>query len=278
MVRGRYKKMALGAKHFAAALLALLGFLIFANVVDAVVGKRSIIAQLRLVTIATAPLNAAVHWGTPSWLQQSLQNSGILVPSKKLFPNVDRLRLAFSTVQREARAAMIESKPIKNDLYFQGLADDGWKRFYIKWYGPIDPKARMICPETSRLLESMPEVHLGMFSILMPGSRIPPHFGPARMCLRYHMGIFTPNDEKCRIKVGNDSYFWKDGEDVMFDDTIQHEVINDTDKPRIILFLDIERPQNRGIFSNLTKAMIKHGGPLTTRSNDYQEKVVKSHD
>jgi beta-hydroxylase len=89
------------------------------------------------------------------------------------------------------------------------------------------------------------------------------------------MGIFTPNDEKCNIIVGGDKYYWKDGEDVMFDDTIMHEVKNETNYPRVILFLDIERPQNKGIFSKMTKAMIKHGGPLTTRSNDKQEKVVK---
>lgn len=263
------------SKHFAEAFFALFLFIILVNIVDAVVGKRSILAQFRLSTLLTAPLNAAVHWGTPEWLQKSLKKSGILKPTPKLFPNVDRLRIAFSTIEREARAALRESKPIKNDLYFQGLADDGWKRFYIKWYGPIDPKARKICPKTSALLESMPEVHLGMFSILEPGSRIPPHFGPARMCLRYHMGIFTPNDENCCINVGGEKYFWKDGEDVMFDDTIMHEVKNDTPHARVILFLDIERPQTSGIFSKMTKAMIKHGGPLTTRSNDKQEKVMK---
>lgn len=89
------------------------------------------------------------------------------------------------------------------------------------------------------------------------------------------MGIFTPNDKNCSITVGNDKYFWRDGEDVMFDDTIVHEVRNDTLQARVILFLDIERPQTEGIFSKMTKAMIKHGGPLTTRSNDQQEKVIK---
>lgn len=169
---------------------------------------------------------------------------------------------------------MAASKPIKDDLFFQGIADEGWKRFYIKWYGPVDPQARALCPRTSALIEAMPEVHLAMFSILLPGSVIPPHCGPTRMCLRYHMGLFTPNDDACRIVVGGHAYSWRDGEDVMFDYTVLHDVENRTAQPRVILFLDVERPQ-RGLLKHVGHAMIKYGGPATTRANDAQEAVVR---
>ena len=114
-----------------------------------------------------------------------------------------------------------------------------------------------------------------MFSILLPGSKIPPHFGPARMCLRYHMGIDTPNDPNCYIKIGNTKYSWEDGKDVMFDDTFLHEVVNNTDKIRIILFLDVERPQFHKIFETFNKKMISIAGPITTRSNETKEKIIK---
>ena len=265
----------MGGRVVAITSLVLVILFVILNIIDAVIGRRPILSQFQLVRALTAPLNAAVHLGTPPWLKKNLNQSGILTPTPQLFPNLLRLREAFPIIEREALAAIAASKPIKNDLYFHGIADDGWKRFYIKWYGPIDPQARQLCPLTSALLESMPEVHLGMFSILMPGSYIPPHFGPTRMCLRYHLGIFTPNDDACSIRVGEDYYSWRDGEDIMFDDTIVHEVSNTSSRARVILFLDIERPQVPGIFSAVTKAMIKHGGPLTTRSNDTQEKVLE---
>jgi beta-hydroxylase len=107
-----------------------------------------------------------------------------------------------------------------------------------------------------------------MFSILMPGSKIPPHFGPTRMCLRYHLGLKVP-EKDCFIKVGHEIYNWKNGEDIMFDDTIIHSVENNSNEPRIILFLDIERPQ---VFKPLVKNMIKYLGPLTTRANEALEK------
>lgn len=241
------------------------------NILDCYVAKRPIYLQLRTTTLLTSPLNAFVHVGTPSWLRSKLWKSGIIQPSKRLFPNVQKVRDAFSMIQKEAFEAFKFSKPIMNDLYFQGIADEGWKRFYIKWYGPLDPLAKKICPKTCCLLQSLPEVHLGMFSILMPHTKIPLHFGPARMCLRYHLGISTPNDDRCYIRVGKNSYSWRDGEDIMFDDTVMHEVWNDTDFPRIVLFLDIERPQIK-ILEKATKSMIKYLGPMTTRTNDTQEK------
>ena len=259
-----------------ALLCTIFLFLILLNFIDVYASKRNILVQLKLPTLLiTAPLNALIHIGTPEWLQNKLAISPILKPTKQIFPNVQKLRDSFDIIHKEALQAYKASKPIKNDLFFQNLADDGWKRFYIKWYGPPDPLAFKICPKTVEILQSMPEVHLGMFSILMPGSRIPAHHGPTRMCLRYHLGISTPNDKNCNIKIGNDTYVWKDGEDIMFDDTYTHEVINNTEKPRIILFLDVERPQIR-LTQPLNQAMIKYGGPLTTRTNDTQEKVINT--
>jgi beta-hydroxylase len=255
--------------------VALCFLFLFANIIDAVAGKRSILQQLGYSTLLTSPLNAITHLGTPLWLRRELWKSPILKPTSKIFPNLYTLRENFAMIKQEAAFAMQKSKPIMNDLYFNGIADKGWKRFYIKWYGPPDPLAEKICPKTCALLQTMPEVHLGMFSILMPGSKIPPHFGPARMCLRYHLGIQTPNDANCNIRVGNDTYFWKDGEDVIFDDTVTHQVQNNTDKPRIILFLDIERPQE-GLFKLATKKMIDTLGPMTTRGNEKNEKVVNN--
>jgi len=36
-------------------------------------------------------------------------------------------------------------------------------------------------------------------------------------------------------------YHWKDGEDILFDDTYEHYVVNNTNEIRIILFCDVDR-------------------------------------
>jgi beta-hydroxylase len=243
----------------------LLFLFIIANIIDVIASKRSLFAQSAF-QFAIAPFNAATHLSTPSWLKREIDVSPILKPSVSLFPHVNELRAAFDTLRQEGELAFFASKPIKHDQFFQGISDDGWKRFYLKWYGPPDPKALQVCPETCALLQRMPEVHLAMFSILLPKSKIKLHHGPARMCLRYHMGIITPNDDACNIKIGEHTYSWRDGEDVMFDDTHYHEVTNDTNSPRIILFLDVERPQI-GPMKFISNSMIQMGA-MTTRGND----------
>jgi beta-hydroxylase len=56
------------------------------------------------------------------------------------------------------------------------------------------------------------------------------------------LGLKTPNSERCRITVDGQTYWWKDGEGVLFDETFLHRAENDTDQDRLILFCDVERP------------------------------------
>lgn len=120
---------------------------------------------------------------------------------------------------------------------------DQWKVFVIKWYDKSLDNAKKLCPNTTAIIENCPNIHIAMFSILEPGKYIPPHKGPFKGCLRYHLGLKIPKDrENCYIKVNNEKFSWKEGESLVFDDTYEHSVHNNTKEPRIILFIDIERP------------------------------------
>ena len=81
-----------------------------------------------------------------------------------------------------------------------------------------------------------------MFASLPPGSRLVRHRDPYAGSLRYHLGLFTPNDPGCYIAVDGERYHWRDGEAVMFDETYIHHAENTTDQQRVILFCDVERP------------------------------------
>ena len=48
--------------------------------------------------------------------------------------------------------------------------------------------------------------------------------------------------EQCRIRVGDRSSRGSEGRSLIFDDTYEHEVWNDTDDERVVLFLDVVRP------------------------------------
>ena len=81
-----------------------------------------------------------------------------------------------------------------------------------------------------------------MFTELPPGSRLVRHRDPYAGSLRYHLGLITPNDDRCFIEVDGERYSWRDGQGVMFDETYIHYAENGTDQNRIILLCDIERP------------------------------------
>jgi beta-hydroxylase len=129
-----------------------------------------------------------------------------------------------------------------NDMGFNSFFRAGWKRFYIKWYDEPLPSAKALCPQTVELVQSIPGVNAAMFALLPPGSRLGAHRDPFAGSLRYHLGLVTPNDARCRIIVDGQPCAWRDGEPVMFDETFIHTAENCSDVPRIILFCDVERP------------------------------------
>ena len=56
-------------------------------------------------------------------------------------------------------------------------------------------------------------------------------------------GLIVPGSEgSCRIRVGNDVRCWKEGKSLIFDDSHPHEVWNDCDSYRVVLFVDFLRP------------------------------------
>lgn len=121
--------------------------------------------------------------------------------------------------------------------------DDRWKTFFLYAYGIKAEGNCARCPETARLVAAVPGMLTAMFSIISPGKHIPPHRGPYKGVVRYHLGLLVPEPrDRCRIRVGNDVRHWAEGRSLLFDDTYEHEVWNETAGMRAVLFLDVVRP------------------------------------
>ncbi len=133
--------------------------------------------------------------------------------------------------------------------------DDRWKTFFLYGYGFEAKLGIEMCPRTAELMRQIPGMTTAMFSILSPRKHILDHRGPYKGVLRYHLGLIVPEDAAaCRIRVGEDIRHWEEGKSLIFDDTFNHEVWNDTDETRVVLFVDVLRPLpspwstiNRGI-------------------------------
>lgn len=186
----------------------------------------------------SAPLNATLYLCTPR-----AGRTAILPIDDRLFPHLEAFRRNWKLIAEEAaRVCVPEMARSDRGFAFKDIGGAGWRQFFIRWHGGIDPAAVALCPGTSRLVDAAPEIKIAFFSIVEPNARIKAHVGPYRGVLRYQMGLRTPNDARCFISVNGTGDTYSDGHDVIFDDTYVHAVQNGCDQPRVILFLDIERP------------------------------------
>jgi aspartyl/asparaginyl beta-hydroxylase (cupin superfamily) len=102
------------------------------------------------------------------------------------------------------------------------------------------------CPATMRLLDRVGQPRIpgrspnAMFSLLAPGTRIPPHTGVANTRLVCHLPLIVPED--CWFRVGAETREWQVGRAFLFDDTIEHEAANDSGHLRVVLIFDVWHP------------------------------------
>lgn len=93
-----------------------------------------------------------------------------------------------------------------------------------------------------------------MFSLLAPHTRIPAHTGVSNARLVLHLPLIVP--PHCGFRVGGETREWIPGQAFVFDDTIEHEAWNDSDRLRVILIGDLWRPELTPIEREAVAAMI----------------------
>ena len=117
-----------------------------------------------------------------------------------------------------------------------------WRSFFLWGYGYRIEENAVRCPATSALVEQIPGLNSAFFSILAPGTHIPAHRGVSKGLVTCHLGLIVPRDGDVRMRVGSRVVRWAEGETLVFDDTYDHEVWNDTQGTRVVLLIQFERP------------------------------------
>jgi beta-hydroxylase len=164
------------------------------------------------------------------------------------FPWVAHIEENWEVILGELQGVLADREALPN---FQDISkdqieitdDDRWKTFFLYGYGFEAKLGVEMCPRSAALMREIPGMTTAMFSILSPRKHILDHRGPYKGVLRYHLGLIVPQDAAaCRIRVGEDFRHWEAGKSMVFDDTFNHEVWNDTDETRVVLFVDVLRP------------------------------------
>jgi aspartyl/asparaginyl beta-hydroxylase (cupin superfamily) len=121
-----------------------------------------------------------------------------------------------------------------------------WGAYYLWKYGDPIERALKRCPRTAAALAAVPRADIpgraptAFFSILQPHARIPPHTGVTNVRTIVHLPLIVPPG--CGFRVGGETREWEVGEAFAFDDTIEHEAWNDSDRLRAVLILDVWNP------------------------------------
>ena len=122
-----------------------------------------------------------------------------------------------------------------------------WGAFHLYFDGREVVWNARRAPKTMAAIARLPQPHVqgrspaAMFSVLQPKTRIPPHTGISNTRLVLHLPLIVP--EGCGFRVGSETRQWREGEAWVFDDTIEHEAWNDSDRPRTILICDVWNPR-----------------------------------
>jgi beta-hydroxylase len=174
-----------------------------------------------------------------------IQEGPVMVSDQ--FSWVNDLKSDWKKIQAEAKSLLdhFDRLPSLNDLNKASrvsLIDHKWKTFFFYGYGFPVEKNLEHCPETARALEKIPGLKTAFFSLLSPQKHIPRHKGVYKGLIRCHLALIIPEVEgDCGMDIENQKVYWKEGEVIAFDDTVDHEAWNKTDDFRVILLFDIER-------------------------------------
>jgi beta-hydroxylase len=186
------------------------------------------------------------------WMEATVARASVLgdphVYDTRLFPWARELELDWRKIRHELDQVMQfrDQMPSFHEILKEVSTitrDHDWKTYFLTGIGMDCRENARRCPETMRLLQRIPGLTTAFFSILSPQKHIPAHRGAWNGILRFHLGLLVPEPrERCRIRIGNDFHSWREGEALIFDDTFNHEVWNDTDGYRVVLFVDFARP------------------------------------
>lgn len=191
---------------------------------------------------------------------------------REQFPWMDAVEAATEAMTEELTAVLEEDgafapylqtvSNLPNQPNYPLIDSMDWSSCFLWKDGRETPNAAR-CPRTMAALADAPLCRIRgrspqiMFSQLKAGAHIQPHVGVTNVRLICHVPLIVPPN--CQFRVGNETRRWEKGKAWVFDDTIEHEAVNNSDRTRVVLIFDIWRPElsekERALVTTLLETM-----------------------
>jgi aspartate beta-hydroxylase len=193
-----------------------------------------------------------------------------ILDAETYFPYATRLASAWREIRAEADilATRLQTVPRFHDIMPEQAdvsANDGrdWRLFILKAYGVESREHMAACPRLAGLVSGIPGILSASISFMEPGKHIPAHSGPFRGVLRFYLGLSVPRradgSPAVVLRIDGQEHRVGDGEWLIWDDTYTHEVLNEGDRWRSVLLLDLwrrEMPYDMALLSRLVIAIV----------------------
>jgi hypothetical protein len=109
---------------------------------------------------------------------------------------------------------------------------------FFRWYG-VNMDTFLDAPAFHQPWKYIQTIGVSVFNKKVSTSK---HFGFVRASLRILYNLNDMNDHSAYIVVGDQTSYWREDKLFIFDDTLLHESVNQTDQTRYCLFVDMVRP------------------------------------
>jgi aspartyl/asparaginyl beta-hydroxylase (cupin superfamily) len=150
-------------------------------------------------------------------------------------------------ISREIMAFFESHQSDFNPYFINELmnAPGKWRSFGFYFWGRRAPYA--VCKhfsETIHLLKTIPNLVSASISVMEPNSEIRPHYGDTNAIYRCHFGIVIPGQlPDIGFQAGYEKRSWEEGKFLIFNDAAYHKAWNYTNERRLVLILDVVRPE-----------------------------------
>ncbi len=167
--------------------------------------------------------------------------------------DLENLRSNFERIKDEAlRVRQVNASlwlPHVSEFLSDVKRNDSWQEFPLYTFGRRRRHYCSAVPEVSNWLKEfkMATSCLKCTSKLVafgPRTHILPICGPTNLRLRMHLPLKIPASGAARMRVGKDNIVeWRVGEPLVFDDSFEHEVWNESESEEVILLsVDLPHP------------------------------------
>lgn len=169
-------------------------------------------------------------------------------------PWAARLAKSYRAIQKEFTKVTADTEQLVqegNNIWAGALTEDassygvGWKTLVLMNRGVWDPVNVNLFPAAAKAVRDcgVPATEV-FFASMQAGTSIQMHSDFTNFVLTSHLAVDIPysGENKCRLTVGDETREWINGQVMMFDTSIMHNAVNESDKTRYILMIRLWHP------------------------------------